>query len=272
MAWWGKLMGAGFGLLLAGPLGALLGAAVGHRLDKGLARLGQSLGQDQELLEADKERVQMAFFTATFSVMGALAKADGRVTPEEIAQAESVIRDMGLDSAQREIAIRLFNEGKSADFPLDAVIDQLARECRRRKSLLRMFIEIQLQGAFADGSLHPAEDALLLRLCRRLGISELSYRIMRQRLEVERQFSGSSGRGPRPAQRPPLESAYRLLGLSPQASEEEIKRAYRRLMGQHHPDKLVSKGLPEEMLKLAERKTIEIKQAYEQIKQARGLR
>ncbi|MEO5343115.1 MAG: co-chaperone DjlA [Gammaproteobacteria bacterium SHHR-1] len=267
MAWWGKLVGSAFGLLVAGPLGALLGAALGHRFDKGLAHLGQ----EPELLEGDKERVQMAFFTATFSVMGAVAKSDGHVTREEIALAESVIRDMELNPSQREIAIRLFNEGKSADFPLDEVIEQLRRECRRRKNLLRMFIEIQLQGAYADGALHPAEEALLLRLCRQLGLSELSFRLLRQRMEAERRFSGSTGRGQRARSGPRLEAAYQLLGLTRQASEAEIKRAYRRLMSQHHPDKLVSKGLPEEMIKVAEQKTIEIKQAYEQIKAARGL-
>jgi DnaJ like chaperone protein len=264
MAWWGKLIGSAFGFILGGPLGALLGVAVGHRLDKGIA----SLTRDETLHAGDKERVQMAFFTATFSVMGAVAKSDGQVTAEEIALAESVINDMELKREQRQIAIHLFNEGKRPGFPLDEVLDQLRRECLRRHTLLQMFMEIQLQGAYADGALHPAEERLLLRICKRLGLSEASFRLMQGRIEAERRYTDHINRNMQVA---PIEAAYSLLGVTSTDSVDDIKKAYRRLMNQHHPDKLVSRGLPEEMIRMAEQKTIEIKKAYEQIKRERAM-
>ncbi len=107
----------------------------------------------------------MAFFTATFSVMGHVAKADGRVTPSEIKLAEAVMQKMGLNSQMRDMAINLFRQGKQADFPIDQVLQQLRNECHRRKLLLRMFIEIQIQAAFADGQINPREEAVLCKIC-----------------------------------------------------------------------------------------------------------
>ena len=272
MSWWGKIVGGAFGFMLGGPLGAILGAALGHSLDKGLKDVpDEALGWDP----GDRERVQTAFFTATFSVMGHLAKADGRVSPDEIRLAEAVMAEMDLSTELRRTAIRLFHEGKSADFPLDAVLDQLRTECRGRSTLIRMFIEIQLQAAYADGRLDTEEDQLLRRVCSRLGFAELDYHRLRRMIEAERQFGGfgtrqrGAGR-PGPAPGPSLDDAYAVLGVSPEAGDAEVKKAYRRLLSQHHPDKLVAKGLPEEMMKMAAHKTHEIKQAYDRIKAERG--
>ena len=149
MGWWGKLVGGAFGFMLGGPLGALLGGVLGHNFDRGLGRLGQ----DERFRPGDRERVQTAFFTATFSVMGHLAKADGRISPQEIALAEAVMAQMDLDGERRRAAIRLFEQGKARDFPLGDVLDQFRRECHGRSTLIGMFIEIQLQAAYADGRL-----------------------------------------------------------------------------------------------------------------------
>ena len=268
MSWWGKLVGGAFGFMLGGPLGALLGAALGHNFDKGLKGL-----PDGAPFEAgDRERVQTAFFTATFSVMGSVAKADGRVSSEEIRMAESVMAQMSLDAAMRETAISLFHQGKSADFDLDAVLEQFRRECHGRRTLIGMFIEIQLHAAYADGRMDPAEKQMLLHICQRVGVSELEYRRLERMVRAERGFAGAGadGRRAESAGRPSVEQAYQLLGVDAQASDAEVKRAYRRLLSQHHPDKLVSKGLPEEMMKLAAQKTHEIRQAYERIREVRG--
>ena len=265
MAWWGKIIGGAFGFLLGGPLGAVLGAALGHNFDKGMASLPEDDG-----VEPDKrERVQMAFFTATFSVMGAVAKVDGRVSPDEIALAEVVMGEMDLSPEMRKTAVRLFNEGKSTGFPLDEVTDQFRDECHRSHSLMQMFIELQLQAAYADGAMDAAEERLLLHICRRLGFSESAFRQIERLVQAERHF-GETGAGPRTG--PTLANAYDVLGIGDEASDEEVKKAYRRLMNQHHPDKLVAKGLPEEMMKVAEQKTKEIRQAYERIKEDRGIR
>ncbi|MCP5300403.1 MAG: co-chaperone DjlA [Chromatiaceae bacterium] len=274
MSWWGKLVGGAFGFMLGGPLGALLGVALGHNFDKGLKALP---GRDG-FASGDRERVQMAFFTATFAVMGRVAKADGRVSPEEIRMAETVMSEMALDAARRQAAIKLFTEGKSEGFDLDGVLEQFRRECHGRSTLIGMFVELQLQAAYADGKLDPEEDRLLRHICARVGVSEFDYRRLERMVRAQRGFAGAGSRrgqaggaGGRPTRgRPSLDEAYAVLGVARDASDAEVKRAYRRLLSQHHPDKLVSKGLPEEMMKVAAQKTHEIRQAYERIREARG--
>ncbi len=274
MSWWGKLVGGTLGFMIGGPLGAILGVALGHNFDKGLQGLPEGGFGSGDFSADERERIQTAFFTATFSVMGAVAKADGRVSPEEIHLAESVMTQMNLPPQMRKTAIRLFNEGKRADFPLEEVIGQFRQECRRRTTLLQMFLEIQIQAAYADGRLETAEDALLLRICRLLGVSEFEYRRLERMIGAQYQAAGKGGAGyARPdTGEPGLEQAYRILGVEPSAPDAEVKRAYRRLLSQHHPDKLVSKGLPEEMMQMAAQKTHEIKQAWERIRRERGLK
>jgi DnaJ like chaperone protein len=277
LSWWGKLVGGAFGFMLGGPLGALLGVALGHNFDKGLKALpeGALPEDDGGFASGDRERVQTAFFTATFAVMGRVAKADGRVSPEEIRMAEAVMAEMSLDSARRKAAINLFSQGKSNDFDLDAVLEQFRRECHGRSTLIGMFVEIQLQAAYADGRLDPQEDRLLRHICARMGVSELDYRRLERMVRAQQGYAGARGTGSRAGgapRAPSLQDAYAVLGVSKDASDAEVKRAYRRLLSQHHPDKLVSKGLPEEMMKVAAQKTHEIRQAYEQIREARGAR
>ncbi len=266
MGWWGKLIGGAFGYMLGGPLGAVLGAALGHNFDAGLS----GMGGNGEFAPGDRERVQTAFFTATFSVMGHLSKVDGRVSRREIALAEALMEQMDLGPELRKTAIRLFREGKDPDYPLDQVLEQFRRECSRRQSLIWMFLEIQLQAAYADGPLVASEQRLLLHVCRVLGVPEGVFRLLEQRMRAQAHYAGGVGGEEPERQVPSLTDAYAMLNLTPAASDAEVKRAYRRLRSQHHPDKLVAKGLPEEMMKLAARKSHEIRQAYERIREARG--
>jgi len=263
MGWWGKLAGGAFGFMLGGPLGALIGAAVGHGFDRGMAGLP---GGDRPA-PGDRERVQTAFFTTTFSVMGAIAKADGRVSEEEIALARAVMSEMDLGPDMKRAAINLFQQGKQAGFPLDEVLEQFRRECHRRQTLVQIFLEIQLQAAYADGRLDSAEERLLLHICGRLGFPREVFLRLEDMVRAESKYTP----GARAPHAPRLSDAYAILNISSDVSDAELKKAYRRLMNQHHPDKLVSKGLPEEMIKLATQKTHEIRQAYEQIRKARGL-
>ena len=263
MSWWGKLLGGTFGFMLGGPIGALFGAALGHGFDRGISSNLRAL-PEADAQATRKERAQAAFFTATFGVMGHIAKADGRVSPEEIRLAGAVMDQLGMRGDMRTAARHLFNEGKAPDFPLDDILAQLRRECRYSLNLARLFVEIQLRAAYADGTVHPAERRLLDHIAGGLGLAA------HELAQLERMVRAQIGPGDPDA---PLstEDACAVLGVSPDASDVEVKRAYRRLMNRHHPDKLVAKGLPEEMMRAATEKTREIKAAYERVKEARGL-
>lgn len=259
MNWIGKLLGAFFGYLVYGVIGAVVGLIIGHWFDRGLANARGG--------GADRERIHDVFFRASFSVMGHVCKADGRVSAAEIQAAESVMARMRLSEEQRRRAIEAFQSGKAADFDLDATLDEFIAVCRRRLDLLRMFLEIQLQGALADGRIDDAERAVLLRIARRLGLSEADF----QRLEAL--LTGGYRRShARETGGDELAEAYRELGVDPKAEDAEVKRAYRKLMSEHHPDKLVSRGLPEEMVEVAKERTQEIQAAYETVKRSRGMR
>jgi len=265
MSWWGKVLGGTFGFMLGGPIGAILGAALGHNFDKGL----ENASQDYIHSTVDAERIQSAFFAATFSVMGHIAKADGRVSEIEIKMADQVMSQMMLNAEQRRIAIRLFDQGKRYDFDLDGVLAQFKTECHNRHHLVQMFIEIQIATLLADGVVHQKEREIINYIGAKLGISvntisQLISMVQAQyyyRTDTKSQKSSASD----------LSQAYALLGINESSSDGEIKNAYRRLMNQHHPDKLVSKGLPDEMIAIATEKTQEIRKAYDVIKAHRKI-
>jgi len=260
MSWWGKILGGTFGFMMGGPLGAALGAALGHQFDKGVQNI--ALGGD-----SGSDQVKAAFFTATFSVMGHVAKADGRVTDSEIAHARTVMRQMNLDAAQKDAAIKLFHEGKKTEFPLHDALLQLYSVCSRQTNLLRMFLEIQLQAAMADGVLDGNERRILLQIAETLHFSVAEF-------EQLLNFVGSKGYAEgqvpgQPVTSDNLSEARKILGVTVKTSDAGLKNAYRRLMSQHHPDKLVAKGLPEEMIALANEKTQKIRKAYETLRDYR---
>jgi len=263
MSWWGKALGGAFGLMIGGPFGALMGIAFGHSFDRGMNGLNDEGWQPG----VDNDRIQAAFFTATFSVMGYIAKADGRVTRDEIRLAEEVMNHLGLNADMRESAKKLFNEGKSPEFPIDEILEQFRKETHRRTTLIQMFLEIQLQAAYADGVMHPSEEDVLAHICQKLGIPLAQLKRLEDMLKAG---FGSTGYQQASPSRNTLEDAYAILGVDKSTSDAELKKAYRRLMSQHHPDKLVAKGLPEEMVQDANEKTQQIKSAYEQIKESRG--
>jgi DnaJ like chaperone protein len=260
MNWWGKILGGTFGMMIGGPIGALLGAALGHNFDKGVSQVEGQSGFGRQ------ERAQTMFYTATFSVMGHVCKADGQVTEDEIALAKQVMKQMDMDAEQRKAAIGLFNEGKKASFPLNDVVRQFRQEIGFRPNLLRMFIEVQIMAAYADGVMDPAERKVLLNICQLLKISQHEFEHLCAMIGGMHSGSTQAGRNDGS---PSLKQAYAVLDLTESASTSEIKKVYRRLLSQHHPDKLVAKGLPEEMMKIAADRTHEIRKAYEVIKKAK---
>ena len=280
MSWLGKVLGGALGFALGGPLGAMVGVALGHNLDRSV-RSGRGQGwADPDLLDSadspdllgspdfldSRERTQTAFFTATFSVMGHLAKADGIVTRDEIQLAARVMDEMQLTGAHRRLAQRLFQEGRATDFPIGEVLDQLRLECRYSSHLVTMFVEILLHAAYADGELHSQERVLLESICARLRLPAGELDRLEAMVRAEQH-----ARAGKPSDALSASDAYAILGVEETCSDAEFKRAYRRMMNRHHPDKLVAKGLPEEMMRLATEKTREIKAAYDRLKQVRGL-
>jgi DnaJ like chaperone protein len=262
MAWQGKALGALLGLA-AGPVGAVIGAFIGHLFDVQMDAAEQRAGA-----EPASGSVQEAFFRATFQVMGHLAKADGRVSEEEIRAARAMMGELRLGDREVEFAIQLFTGGKERDFPLDDTLLRLRQLCRDRPDLCRMFVQIQLQAALWGGSLNPAGRAVLARICAALGVSAYEVVQMEALLRMQR-------RAQRPESQPPVDrvaEAYAVLGVERTASDSEVTKAYRRLMNQNHPDKLVAKGLPEAMMKIAKKKTRQVRTAYEAIREARGMR
>jgi len=265
----GKILGLIFGYLLIGPVGAVLGMLMGHAFDRGLR-------QTLFINQADSLRAQEVFFRATFSIMGHIAKADGRISEDEIRVARAVMARLGLNEGQRQKAIAYFNQGKQANFALNETLQQLRSACQQHRALLQIFFDIQLQAAYADGGLLSLGKKKLLQvICQRLGVPLFNFTFyehiysQQQKQQYQRQNSyqqSSSYQKPTSL----LDDAYTLLGVAKSTPMTEVKRAYRRLMSQNHPDKLMAKGLPEEMLKIATEKTQRIQAAYEMICEARG--
>ncbi len=254
MAWWGRAIGGTLGAFIGGPIGAVLGYVAGGFFDKGLK---QNL--DGEFTA--NERRQTTFYAATFSVLGYIAKLDGYVSPSEIQFAEHIMRQMSLNADQRKVAVELFRAGKIDDFEVEPVLKQFARECGNRRSVKRVFVEIQIAGAMSDGSLDEVELDALVHIAQALGFSRSQFNDILQSISShEEAVSGKP--------RKSLAEDYKLLGLAESASRDEVKRAYRRKMSQYHPDKLVSKGLPDEMIEIATERTKQFRAAYERIQES----
>jgi DnaJ like chaperone protein len=242
MQWFGKGIGGLIGAFVGGPVGSLLGVIVGHRLDE----------------------IRRLFVDTTFEVMGYVAKADGRVSEDEVHVARRIMQAMRLSDEQVQDAIEHFTRGKRAGYPLEDRIEALADG---GGGLARTFMQIQLQAALGAGAVGRDKRQALERVARALGLGRAE---LAQLEEIVRGMA--AGGGAQAASAQSLEAAHRVLGVSPQASDEEVKTAYRRLMNQHHPDKLVARGLPVSMVGVAEQRTREVRAAYERIKTQRGFK
>jgi DnaJ like chaperone protein len=229
-----------------------------------------------EAESGEQYRAQMAFFTALFSVMGHLAKADGRVNEAEIELTRRVMARLQLSEDMRKAAAQLFTEGKRERFDLDHALEQFRAECGDQYPMIRAFVEFQLELALADGLLQVAEERLLLRICERLHYSRFEFHALKAALEAQIRAARAGWRGGgqpnfgRPRE-PTLEECYATLGVDASADNDEIRRAYRRLLSRHHPDKLAAAGVPEEKVRLANDKTHEIRKAWEAVRKARHL-
>ena len=186
--------------------------------------------------------------------IGAVRTGDGTI------EGDAFVLSAGAFS--RRLAARIFAEGKSPDFHLDAALGQLVRMVGRRRNLLRSFLEIQFKAAWADGFVHPAERAILEHIGVFLGFSA-------RELEQMERLAAADFAPRRASEEEQLAAAYGVLGLDPSVGDETLRASYKRLMLQHHPDRLAAQGLPAEMKDEATRRTQEIQRAYQTIRDAR---
>ncbi len=247
MGWFGKLMFGSMGLLVGGPLGAIAGAALGHHLvDR------QQDGTDQRPRLIHAEQTQAAYFISMFSILGKLAKVDGMVTRDEIAVVDNFISNLQIADAQKQFAKQVFDEAKDSPYSIDDFAVQLYQIGREQPTVLISFLDVLFRVAAADKQFHPAEESALNRIKDIFHISDQQFNNIKAQY-----FKG-------------VDRSYEVLNCTPENSDEEIKASYKKLVKDFHPDKIVSKGLPEEFTEFATKRFREIQEAYERIEQDRN--
>ena len=249
MSWIGKVVGGAIGFAIAGPIGAVIGSTVGHGFDKSeeayLRDDGGRLSKGQE--------AQLTFFVAAFSMLAKLSKADGRITEEEIASIEGfMVRDLGLDGETRKVAIEMFRSAIRSKDDFESFARQFYAAFRHQPRLLELMLDILLRVSVADKRFSRKEEEMIHSAARIFNFSEDAY--LRLKAQYIREGDG----------------AYVILGVKPEDSDEVIKKRYRQLALENHPDRVVAQGLPEALSKVAEEKFREIQEAYETIKKMRG--
>lgn len=295
----GKLLGFVFGFLLLKLPGAILGLIAGHMFDKGMSNDFSRSGGFGRFF-ADNERLQSSaiFFHALFACLGHIAKADGAVTQSEINVALKLMDDMQLNDNDRREAQQAFREGKDAQFPLDNILKDLKHDLHGQKIILQAFLEMLIEASFADGQLSVSEVEVLDKVALGLGFGHKDLDRLIRKFEAElrfreRQDAFSQARdearsraqeqanawrekaqqqysqAPKYSDKQRLTDAYRILNVAPTADEKTLKRAYKKAMNEHHPDKLIAKGLPQQAMELAKVKAQDIQAAYELIKNSR---
>jgi DnaJ like chaperone protein len=270
----GKLVGAIIGLMLfRNPWGAIIGLILGHFYDQSVVTVRRT-GGGPGVLEIGER-----FFTATFEVMGHVAKADGRVSEAEIAAARKVMAELRLDGAQIHAAIAHFTRGKSPDFDLQTTMKEFTEACVNRPDLVRVFLEVQVRACLEGVDMQGPGGLAVQKVADLLDVSRIELAHIVQVLRFRRdQFKpggrngngngGAAGQASRSGMQ--LNAAYQILEVDPKATDEEVAKAYRRQLSKHHPDKLKANGLPDSMLEHAKQRTQQIIEAYELIKSTRG--
>lgn len=255
----GSIFGGAVGLALGGPLGALAGAAIGH-----------GVGEMSGRAAAPHEEAQAAFFLSTFSLLARMAKADGRVSQEEIALVDRFMREqLRLSGENLEHARRVFRAAKDSPEPFGAYARQFAHVFAADASMRLSMLDLLARLAMADGRLHENERAHYREAAEAFGVPAAdAERLLRQygagpQPGRGRGAAAGPGRDPRP---------YAVLGVEPDADDAAVKARYRKMVAEYHPDKIVAKGLPEEFVDFAKQRFQEIQSAWEQIREERGLR
>ena len=267
----GKILGGIIGAVFFGPVGLIIGVIVGHLLDRRTASFLPFNKVERRLL-----------LDATFKLLGCVAKADGRVSTEEIKFTQQVMARMRMTDTQRVDAMRKFYEGKKPAFDLDALLQQMRQGIpSHHRAMLNRLLNMLVQMAYVNGGIEPEVKAKLQYIAAELKLSTINFsyydaifswqeryqRAWQHRHEGQSYQQSHTHRAPSFGY---IGAAYKILGVSEKSSVAEVKKAYRRKMSQYHPDKLMSKGLSEKEMAAATERVQRIKAAYEQIRQDRG--
>jgi len=264
----GKLLGFIVGVyFFHNPLAILVCVGLGHIADRSLGALNPLAGI-----------APLSFVEPLFGIAGAIAKSDGRVSQEEIDAAERLMQRLQLSGDQRSAAIAQFTAGKESEFVATGAIVELKRWCGGHRDRAFLLVDLLLDIVCAEGPLAPAKLVLVRKLCVSLGVDERQLAAlagMRGYSYVapddwnRYQRAQDSARGPqsRPASG---KDPFAVLGITRNATDAEVKRAYRKLISQHHPDKLGN--VPDELKRRAEERARDINAAYERIHAERGFK
>jgi DnaJ like chaperone protein len=251
MGWLGKAIGGTIGFAMGGPLGAIAGAVFGHAFDRNEVRLLGSNGRNRL---SNLEESQFAFFIGAFSMLAKLSQADGRVSQEEIESVEQfTVYDLNLNPESRRIAMNIFQAAMESPGTFEDFSSQFYERFRFQPQLLTLMMDIMLRVSLADGALSANEERLILAAKGIFHFSEEQYQAIKARYIVA------------------ADAYYKILGSDRKDSDDEIKSKYRSLVKEYHPDKIASKGLPEEFTKLAEEKFREIQEAFDGIRKERNM-
>jgi DnaJ like chaperone protein len=270
---WGKIIGGVVGFALDGVFGALIGLLVGHAFDHFWASLGgarvahrrrqaaapgQRRREESPPIFADPaETRHIAFLTALIVLGAKLCKADGRVTRDEI---RAFKRVFPIDDDEVGDVARIFNQAKTSAHGFEPYARQIATLFGHDPVLLGEVLIGLFEVARVDREISPAELEFLRRVAIIFGFDPASFEQLHARFSAAaRDLSGT-------------DDAYAVLGLSRGAKDEEIRQTYRKLVREHHPDRLVAKGMPAEMIEQANRTLAAINAAYDRIAKERNLR
>jgi DnaJ like chaperone protein len=267
MPYWGKVIGTLAGLATGRPWFALLGLILGHQFDKGFAEKFAYFQRDSVDFRLD--RLPEGFVRTLFQTMGHLAKADGRVSEEEIRAARALMHRLGLGPSHIRRAIEWFETGKKENFSLITTLRQFRRECAPRVETRGLFLRFLMEVSLSKDRLQRHARSIFWTVCTELDIGRVELAQLEAMIRAQRGFRRSP-QGSADAQR--VLNAYQALGISESSTNAEIKQAYRRLMNKNHPDKLASKNPDDAAIAEAERRTREIRSAYDMLKVRRSIR
>lgn len=263
--YWGKIIGTLAGAATLKPWFVLLGLLVGHQFDRGFA----ARYRDFESQGKTNARLPEGFIKPLFQAMGHLAKSDGRVTQDEIRAARGIMHRLSLGPANVRNAMHWFAEGKRADFPLQSVMQQTRKVAVRNPELRLLFMRLVMEVVLSKDRLSQHERALLWVMCKEFDIGRVDLAQLEAMLRAQKGFR-QSPEGSADAAR--VQQAYATLGVDTTASNDAVKKAYRRLMSRNHPDKIAADNPGADEIAVAEQRTKDIRAAYEMLKARRSIR